>query len=83
MLRHLDALRDALQETSDNGLRGCADYVLFPLLLQVDSVAVSRHPAGGGPPLIMALFSLRHTCRRVLLPSTYFNTMAGHADILT
>ena len=50
MLRHLDALRDALQETSDNGLRGCADYVLFPLLLLVDSVAVSRHPVGGKPP---------------------------------
>ena len=46
VLRYLDALRYALGDISDRGLRGCYDYVLFPLLLLVDSVAVSRLPAG-------------------------------------
>ncbi len=42
----LEALRSALDEVSDRGLRGCQEYVLFPLLLIVDSIAVSAVPAG-------------------------------------
>ena len=80
MLRHLDALRDALQETSDNGLRGCADYVLFPLLLLVDSVTVSRHPAGRGALHGGLVFS---STRMQTSAAIYFNKMNGHADILT
>ena len=46
MLRHLDALRTTLEDISDKGLRGCSEYVLFPLLLLVDSVAASRLSEG-------------------------------------
>ena len=46
VLQHLDALRTTLKDVSDKGLRGCSEYVLFPLLLVVDSVAVSRLSEG-------------------------------------
>ena len=46
VLQHLDALRTTLEDVSDKGLRGCSEYVLFPLLLLVDSIAVSRLSEG-------------------------------------
>ena len=49
MLRHLDALRTTFEDVSDKGLRGCSEYVLFPLLLLVDSVAASRLSDEGRP----------------------------------
>ena len=46
MLQHLNALKVTLEDVSDMGLRGCSEYVLFPLLLLVDSVAASRLSEG-------------------------------------
>lgn len=46
MLQHLEALKVTLEDVSDEGLRGCSEYVLFPLLLLVDSVAASRLSEG-------------------------------------
>ena len=51
VLQSLDALKGALGGISNRGLRGCQDYVLFPLLLVVDSIAISRLPAGLDPAL--------------------------------
>ena len=50
MLRHLDALRTTFEDVSDKDLLGCSEYVLFPLLLLVDSVAASRLSEGEGRP---------------------------------
>ena len=50
VLQHLDALRRTLEDISDRGLRGCSEYVLFPLLLLVDSVAASRLSEGEVAP---------------------------------
>lgn len=46
VVQYLGALRDALNETSNKGLKGCSDYILFPLMLLVDSVVVSRVSSG-------------------------------------
>ena len=56
----LDALRDALNSVSDRGLRGCQEYVLFPLLLIVDSIAVSALPAGSGRVLLYNISASKH-----------------------
>ena len=67
VLQSLDALKGALGDVSNGGLRGCQDYVLFPLLLIVDSIAVSRSPAGLGPAMKYSSESNReglHTSKR-------------------
>lgn len=59
VLQSLDALRDALSSISSEGLRGCQDYVLFPLMLIVDSIAVTRLPAGMGSTLYLIMGTVR------------------------
>ena len=66
VVHSLDALRQTLGDVSDTGLRGCQDYVLFPLLLLLDSIAASRLPAGSGPVLTYFTSALSNfrTCLR-------------------
>ena len=62
VVQSLDALRDTLRDISDEGLRGCQDYVLFPLMLIVDSIAVTRLPAGLGSALTYTMGTVRGCC---------------------
>ena len=63
----LDALKDALDDVSDRGLRGCQDYVLLPLLLIVDSIAVSAVPAGLGLLLAYNTCVTKRHCTPILI----------------
>lgn len=44
----LTQLKGMLHDVDAVGLKGCMDYVLYPLLYGIDSIALTR--AGGHPP---------------------------------
>ena len=58
-------LRSTVGKAEADGLHGCVDYVLFPLLLGVDSIAATRQQpespleAGGGSELSLAMPGIR------------------------
>lgn len=46
MVQQLNALSTALADVDKLGLRGCFDYVLFPILFLIDSILALRSKAG-------------------------------------
>ena len=48
-LREHAALEGVLQGCSPSGLQGCIDYVMFPLLMMLDSIASTRQRVDGEP----------------------------------
>lgn len=53
LLQGLEALAAVLPDLDAAGLAGCWDYVMFPLLLVVDSIASLRAGEEKSPPFLL------------------------------